>query len=50
MRPESPIEWTGEAHLVTVSCSRCGSTMSVDEDTALWYDEQGREHVCEECE
>lgn len=34
MRGDSPIEMTGEAHLVTTSCQECGDSMTVAESAA----------------
>lgn len=35
MRGDSPVEWTGRAHLVTTSCEVCGATVEdVPESTA----------------
>ncbi|QLG30100.1 hypothetical protein HUG10_21170 (plasmid) [Halorarum halophilum] len=33
---DSPVEWTGEAHLVTVSCDAgCGKSLTVAEEAAV---------------
>jgi transcription initiation factor IIE alpha subunit len=46
---DSPIEYTGEAHLVTVSCDLCDETYSVSESTAHHNDENGVPFVCSDC-
>jgi hypothetical protein len=35
---DSPIEWTGEAHMVTVTCPLCDESHEVAETTADGYD------------
>lgn len=34
MKRDSPIEWTGEAHLVTTGCDVCAESLTVAEGTA----------------
>lgn len=48
-RRESPVEWTGRAHLVTTSCSECGDSVTVSEQRAIEAD-QGRPVTCPDCE
>lgn len=47
---DSPIEWTGEAHLVGVTCDGCGGAMTVPETVAHTADVEDRELTCEACE
>lgn len=47
---DSPIEWTGEAHLVSVSCGECGTSIQVPEETAIALEQRhGRSITCGEC-
>lgn len=49
MRSSSPVEWTGEAHLVTVSCHDCGDSVTVSESEAMHADESGDPIRCDIC-
>jgi predicted RNA-binding Zn-ribbon protein involved in translation (DUF1610 family) len=49
MRRDSPVEWTGRAHIVTVSCHDCGDTVEVPEEDARHADEHGQPIRCDGC-
>lgn len=42
---DSPVEWTGKAHLVSVGCSECGAKVTVSEDVAA----SPNPVTCEDC-
>lgn len=49
MDRDSPVEWTGEAHLVSRTCSLCDESFNQPETTADYQSENDIPPVCGDC-
>lgn len=49
MDRDSPVEWTGRAHLVTMSCDVCDEVQEIPGTTAEYLVENDKPLICPEC-